>query len=67
MEPKKLIRFDWAMKTILRDKANFDILEGFLGALLEDNEIKILQILESESNPIDENDKFIRVDLIGSR
>ena len=64
MEPKKLIRFDWAMKTILRDKANFDILEGFLGALLEDNEIKILQILESESNPIDENDKFIRVDLL---
>jgi len=61
---KKLIRFDWAMKTLLRDKANFDILEGFLGALLNDDNIKILNILESETNPKDENDKFIRVDLL---
>ena len=29
----KLIRFDWAIKTVLRDKANFDVLEGFLSAL----------------------------------
>jgi len=61
---KKLIRFDWAMKTLLRDKANFDILEGFLGALLNDDNIKILNILESETNPKDEDDKFIRVDLL---
>ncbi len=26
---KQLIRFDWAMKKMLRHKANFDILEGF--------------------------------------
>jgi hypothetical protein len=25
-----LIRFDWAVKKLLRDKANFDVLEGFL-------------------------------------
>ena len=25
----KLLRFDWAIKHLLRDKANFDILEGF--------------------------------------
>ena len=31
---KKLIRFDWAMKKMLRHKANFDILEGFLAELL---------------------------------
>ncbi len=36
---KKLIRFDWAMKKLLRhnrnaDRANFDILEGFLSELL---------------------------------
>ncbi len=61
---KKLIRFDWAMKTILRDKANFDVLEGFLGALLNDDEIKILSLLESESNGITETDKFNRVDLL---
>jgi len=64
MNKKKLIRFDWAMKTLLRDKANFDILEGFLSALLEDDNIKILNILESETNAEDENDKFNRVDLL---
>jgi len=64
MSQKKLIRFDWAMKTLLRDKANFDVLEGFLSALLEDDNIKILNILESETNQKDENDKFIRVDML---
>ena len=38
---KKLVRFDWAMKKILRHKANFDVLEGFLSELLgEDVKIK---------------------------
>ena len=64
MSTKKLIRFDWAMKTLLRDKANFDVLEGFLCALFEDDNIKILNILESETNAEDENDKFNRVDLL---
>jgi len=64
MSDKKLIRFDWAMKTLLRDKANFDVLEGFLSALFEDDSIKILKILESETNSQDENDKFNRVDLL---
>ena len=64
MSKKKLIRFDWAMKTILRDKANFDVLEGFLGALFEDDSIKILNILESESNQKTDDDKFNRVDLL---
>jgi len=61
---KKLIRFDWAMKTLLRDKANFDVIEGFLCALFEDDNIKILNILESETNAEDETDKFNRVDLL---
>jgi len=64
MNTKKLIRFDWAMKTLLRDKANFDVLEGFLSALFEDDNIKILNILESETNAEDENDKFNRMDLL---
>jgi len=64
MNKNKLIRFDWAMKTILRDKANFDVLEGFLSALLDDEHIKILSILESESNQVAEDDKFNRVDLL---
>ncbi len=46
---KKLIRFDWAIKKLLRNKANFVVLEGFLSELLFDD-IKIQKILESEGN-----------------
>jgi predicted transposase/invertase (TIGR01784 family) len=59
----QLVRFDWAIKHLLRDKANFDVLEGFLTALLKEN-IEILEILESESNQTDSTDKFNRVDLL---
>lgn len=56
------IRFDWAIKHLLRDKANFEILEGLLTVLLGE-EVKIKEILESESNQEDEYDKFNRVDI----
>lgn len=59
---KKHIRFDWAAKKILRDKKNFDILEGFLSELLKED-IIIEGILESEGNQEEEDDKFNRVDL----
>jgi predicted transposase/invertase (TIGR01784 family) len=59
---KKHIRFDWAAKKILRDKKNFDILEGFLSELLKED-IIIEGILESEGNQEEEGDKFNRVDL----
>jgi predicted transposase/invertase (TIGR01784 family) len=60
---KKLIRFDWAIKRLLRNKANFAVLEGFLSELLYDT-IKIEQILESESNQEVDDDKFNRVDIL---
>ncbi len=60
---KKLIRFDWAIKKLLRNKANFVVLEGFLSELLFDN-IQIKQILESESNKDDIDDKYNRVDIL---
>jgi predicted transposase/invertase (TIGR01784 family) len=59
---RKLISFDWAIKKILRSKANFEVLEGFLSELLFE-EIKILEVLESESNKDLKNDKFNRVDI----
>ncbi|MCI5192387.1 MAG: Rpn family recombination-promoting nuclease/putative transposase [Candidatus Electrothrix sp. AW5] len=62
MSKRKLISFDWAMKKLLRSKANFEILEGFLSELLKDS-IHILEILESEGNKEDRRDKFNRVDL----
>ena len=42
-----LVRFDWAMKKLLRSKANFGILEGCLSELLG-RDLKIINILESE-------------------
>ena len=63
MEKKKLIRFDWAMKKLLRNKANFDILEGFLSELLSEDVI-IKRILESEGNKDDADDKHNRVDIL---
>ena len=60
----ELIRFDWAMKTLLRDKANFDVLLGFLCSLLEDNDLKIIQLLEDEPNQCNSDDTFNLMDLI---
>ena len=59
---RKLISFDWAIKKILRSKANFAVLEGFLSELLFDD-IKITEILESESNKETEEDKLNRLDI----
>ena len=59
---RKLITFDWAIKRLLRSKANFGILEGFLTELLKED-ITILDVLESESNKDYKLDKFNRVDL----
>ena len=63
-ESRQLVRFDWAIKYLLRDKANFDVLEGFLSALLEDDDLKIIGLVGEESNQKDEDEKFNRVDLM---
>jgi predicted transposase/invertase (TIGR01784 family) len=60
---KPLISFDWAVKRLLRNKANFGILEGFLSELLM-QDIRIERILESESNQENEAVKFNRVDIL---
>ena len=57
------IRFDWAMKRLLRNKANFDVLEGFLSSLFGKS-VKIQGLLESEGNREREDDKANRVDLL---
>jgi predicted transposase/invertase (TIGR01784 family) len=59
----QLVRFDWAMKKLLRNKANFEILEGFLSELLK-QDVRIESILESESNKNSLADKQNRVDLL---
>jgi predicted transposase/invertase (TIGR01784 family) len=57
------IRFDWAMKRLLRNKANYAVLEGLMCSLLNEKFI-IKRFLESESNQQSENDKFNRVDIL---
>ncbi|MGN0237032.1 MAG: PD-(D/E)XK nuclease family transposase [Lepagella sp.] len=59
----KYIRFDWAVKRMLRDKANFAVLEGLITVLL-DEKVTITEILESEGNQEQETDKFNRVDIM---
>ncbi len=59
---RRLVSFDWALKRLLRSKANFEILEGFLSELLKE-EIVILEVLEGESNQEHHRQKFNRVDL----
>lgn len=61
-ENNKFVRFDWAAKRMLRDKANFGVFEGLLTVLLGEK-ITIDQILESESNQNSRDDKFNRVDI----
>ncbi|MEQ9359738.1 Rpn family recombination-promoting nuclease/putative transposase [Coleofasciculus sp. F4-SAH-05] len=57
------IRFDWAIKKLLRNKANYGVLAGFLSELLG-KPIKIQSILEGESNQQAEDDKLNRVDIL---
>ena len=58
----KYIRFDWAVKRMLRDKANFAVLEGLI-TVLTGEVVKIEELLESEGNQENANDKFNRVDI----
>ena len=59
----KFVRFDWAMKRLLRDKANYGVVEGLITTLLG-KKIKIQKLLESESNQDSEDAKQNRVDLL---
>ena len=63
MKQQKHVRFDWAIKRLLRQKANFNILEGFLSELLKDD-VSILEIIDTESNQETETDKYNRVDIL---
>ncbi len=62
MAKDRYVSFDWAAKKILRDKANFCILEGLCTVLLKEP-VHIIELLESESNQKDKDDKFNRVDI----
>ncbi|MDR2810705.1 MAG: Rpn family recombination-promoting nuclease/putative transposase, partial [Tannerellaceae bacterium] len=60
---RKLVSFDWALKRLLRNKVNFEVVEGFLSELLGRN-ITITSVLESESNKKHPTDKHNQVDVV---
>lgn len=64
---KPLVSFDYAIKYLLRDKGDFEIVEGFISAILKTqgySDVKIVSLLESESNQEDEMGKRSLADLI---
>ena len=61
-ENSKYVRFDWAIKRILRDVANKEVLEGLIQVLIKEP-VTITEILESESNKDSLEDKGNRVDV----
>jgi len=63
MKTRNMVSFDWAMKRLLRNKANFEVLEGFLSELLH-RKIMIKSISESEGNKSDKTNKSNRVDIL---
>ena len=61
-DKSRYVRFDWAIKRILRDKANKEVLEGLITVLLGEA-VEITEILESEGNMDAREDKTNRVDV----
>jgi len=61
-DKSRYVRFDWAIKRILRDKANKEVLEGLITVLLGEA-VTITEILETENNKNRFEDKGNRVDV----
>lgn len=64
---KQLISFDDAIKYLLRDKGDYSVVEGFISALLKTKgykNVKIVALLESESNKEESKSKRSLADLI---
>ena len=64
---KPLISFDFALKYLLKDKGNYDIVEGFISALLKaqgHDPIKIVALLDTESNKEEYSQKRSIADLV---
>src|SRR5215510_7392859 len=63
MTTRSMVSFDWAMKRLLRNKANFEVLAGFLSELLH-RKIIIKHIGESEGNKTNKDNQTNRVDIL---
>ena len=57
MYKNKYIRFDWAAKYMLRNKADFAIFEGLISVLVGEK-VTIVELLESESNQEHKDEQY---------
>ncbi|MGI4852375.1 MAG: Rpn family recombination-promoting nuclease/putative transposase [Janthinobacterium lividum] len=67
MTDKPLISFDYAIKYLLKDKGNYDIVESFISALLKSQgykDVKIVTLLDTESNKENKKSRRSLADLI---
>ena len=67
MSDKPLISFDYAIKYLLRDKGDYEIVEGFISALLKSHgysDVKIISLLDTESNKENRKGKRSLADLV---
>ena len=62
-QERTLVSFDWAIKYLLKNKADYVILEGFLTTLLG-KEIKIKSLTDPEGSKSSPRDKVNRVDVL---
>ncbi|MDR2581276.1 MAG: Rpn family recombination-promoting nuclease/putative transposase, partial [Fibromonadaceae bacterium] len=62
-EERTLVSFDWAIKYLLKNKADYVILEGFLTTLLG-KEIKVKNLTDPEGSQSSEKDRSNRVDVL---
>ncbi|GHV14059.1 hypothetical protein AGMMS49938_09550 [Fibrobacterales bacterium] len=60
---RSFVSFDHAIKAQLRNKANYDVVSGFLSELFG-RDVKIQEMIESENNKKRKEDKTNRVDII---
>ena len=56
------VRFDWAIKRVLRDTANKKVLEGLISVLVG-RSVTIIEIIDSGNNKIRKEDKSNSVDV----
>lgn len=65
MLSRNLVRFDWAIKRLLRNKAEFSVLEGFISELLKED-IKIERIVGHDGSQSDKFDKSSCMDILAA-
>ena len=66
-DDKPLVSFDYAIKYLLKNKGDYEIIEGFISAVLKSQgyeAVKIVSLLETESNKEDELGKSSLADLV---